>query len=137
MSSIYRLRNFENCLNNYLMMLKSKRYLFLNCHFSAVWKCVLFRKSRSTKKTFWHLILSIGNDVHQQIQKWHTPIQENFIYKKQGPSPISLVRATRIFSKAKTLKFFLICHWPSEIIPFIRFEMRMDRPDKSEKILGI
>ena len=34
----------------------------------------------------------------------HTPIQENFIYKKQGPSPISLVRATRIFSKAKTLK---------------------------------
>ena len=33
-----------------------------------------------------------------------TPIQENFIYKKQGPSPISLVRATRIFSEAKTLK---------------------------------
>ena len=33
-----------------------------------------------------------------------TPIQENFIYKKQGPSPISLVRDTRIFSKAKTLK---------------------------------
>ena len=33
-----------------------------------------------------------------------TPIQENFIYKKQGPSPISMVRATRIFSKAKTLK---------------------------------
>ena len=36
----------------------------------------------------------------------NTPIQENFIYKKQGPSPISLVRATRIFSKAKTLKNF-------------------------------
>ena len=34
----------------------------------------------------------------------HTPIQENFIYKKQGPSPIFLVRATKIFSKAKTLK---------------------------------
>jgi hypothetical protein len=33
-----------------------------------------------------------------------TPIQENFIYKKQGPSPISMVRATRIFSKVKTLK---------------------------------
>ena len=33
-----------------------------------------------------------------------SPMQENFIYKKQGPSPISLVRATRIFSKAKTLK---------------------------------
>jgi hypothetical protein len=33
-----------------------------------------------------------------------TPIQENFIYKKQGPSPISLVRVTRISSKAKTLK---------------------------------
>ena len=33
-----------------------------------------------------------------------TPIQESFLYKKQGPSPISLVRATRIFSKAKTLK---------------------------------
>ena len=65
------------------------------------------------------------------IRKWYTPIQENFIYKKQGPSPISLVRATRIFSKAKTLKKNLICHWPSEIIPFIRFEMHMDRPDKS------
>ena len=36
--------------------------------------------------------------------KEFTPIQENFIYKKQGPSPISLVRAARIFSKAKTLK---------------------------------
>ena len=37
--------------------------------------------------------------------RWsHTPIQENFIYKKQGPSLISLVRATWIFSKAKTLK---------------------------------
>ena len=33
-----------------------------------------------------------------------TPIQENSIYKKQGPSQISLVRATRIFSNAKTLK---------------------------------
>ena len=32
---------------------------------------------------------------------WSTPIQENFIYKKQGPSPISLVRATRIFLKLK------------------------------------
>jgi hypothetical protein len=42
---------------------------------------------------------------------WYTPIQENSIYKKQGPSPISLVRATRIFSKAKTLKkiFDLSC----------------------------
>ena len=38
------------------------------------------------------------------ITKSYTPIQENFIYKKQGPSPISMVRATRIFSKAKTLK---------------------------------
>ena len=71
------------------------------------------------------------------VVTWGTPIQENFIYKKQGPSPISLVRATRIFSKAKTLKKNLICHWPLEIIPFIRFEMRMDRPDKSEKFLGI
>jgi hypothetical protein len=33
-----------------------------------------------------------------------TPIQENFICKKQGPSQISMVRATRIFSKKKTLK---------------------------------
>jgi hypothetical protein len=33
-----------------------------------------------------------------------TSIQENSIYKKQGPSPISLVRATKIFSKSKTLK---------------------------------
>ena len=66
-----------------------------------------------------------------------TPIQESFLYKKQGPSPISLVRATRIFSKAKTLKKNLICHWPSEIFQFIRFEKHMDRPDKSEKNLGI
>jgi hypothetical protein len=36
-----------------------------------------------------------------------TPIQEFFIYKKQVPSPISLVRAyTRIFSKAETINFF-------------------------------
>ena len=34
----------------------------------------------------------------------NTPIHENFIYKKQGPSPISLLRVNRIFSKAKTLK---------------------------------
>jgi hypothetical protein len=66
-----------------------------------------------------------------------TPIQENFIYKKQGPSPISLVRATRIFSKAKTLKKNLIRHWPSEIFQFICFEKLMDRQDKSEKKIGI
>ena len=35
-----------------------------------------------------------------------TPIQNNFQYKKQAPSPIYLVRATKIFSKAKTLIFF-------------------------------
>ena len=35
---------------------------------------------------------------------YFTPIQKNFIYKKQGQSPIPPVRATRIFSKAKTLK---------------------------------
>ena len=39
-----------------------------------------------------------------QSKTAHTPIKENSMYKKQGPSPISLVRATRIFSKAKTLK---------------------------------
>ena len=38
------------------------------------------------------------------LETFHTPIQENFIYKKQGPSPISLVRAARIFSNTKTLK---------------------------------
>ena len=43
-----------------------------------------------------------------------TPIQNNFQYKKQEPSPISLVRATRIFSKAKTLKRKMICHWTFE-----------------------
>ena len=32
------------------------------------------------------------------------PIQEHCRYSKQGPSPISLVRATRIFSQAKTMK---------------------------------
>ena len=44
----------------------------------------------------------------------NTPTQNNFQYKKQGPSPISLVRATRIFSKAKTMKKKLICHWTFE-----------------------
>ena len=33
-----------------------------------------------------------------------TPTQNDFQYKKQGPSPISLVKATRIFFKAKTFK---------------------------------
>ena len=33
-----------------------------------------------------------------------TPNQNDFQYKKQGPSPISLVRATRIFSMAKKFK---------------------------------
>ena len=37
-----------------------------------------------------------------------TPTQNKFQYKKQGPSPISLVRATKIFSKTKTLKKKLI-----------------------------
>ena len=36
------------------------------------------------------------------------------IYKKQGLSPISLVRATRLFSKAKTMKIKMICHWTFE-----------------------
>ena len=31
----------------------------------------------------------------------NTPFHKNYMYKKQGPSPI---RATRIFSKAETLK---------------------------------
>ena len=34
----------------------------------------------------------------------HTPIHNNFKYRKQEPSQISLVRATRIFSS------FFICH---------------------------
>ena len=33
-----------------------------------------------------------------------TPIQENFECKKQGPFPISLVRAARIFSEVKALE---------------------------------
>ena len=58
---------------------------------------------------------------HPEVNKWRnsyqrnplvdTPIQNNFQYKKQGPSPISLVRATRIFSKAKTIKRKMICLW--------------------------
>ena len=48
-----------------------------------------------------------------------------------------LVRATTIFSKAKTLKNILICHWPLEIIQFIHCEMHMDRLDKSKKIISI
>ena len=46
----------------------------------------------------------------------YTPTQNNFQSKKQGPSPISLVRATRIFSKAKTMKKKMICHWTFEKI---------------------
>ena len=55
-----------------------------------------------------------------------TPVQINLQYKKQEPSPISLARAARIFSKTKTLKKFLICHWTSVIIQFFRFEKHMD-----------
>ena len=60
----------------------------------------------------------IGIDIIY-VQIWvffrlYTPTQNNFQYKKQGPSPISLVRATRIFSKAKTLKRKMICHWTFE-----------------------
>ena len=66
-----------------------------------------------------------------------TLVQINFELKKQEPPPISLVRDTRIFSKAKRLKKKLICHWTLEIIQFIRFEMHMDRPDRSEEKIGI
>ena len=61
---------------------------------------------------------------------------EWFSIQKKGPCPISLVRANKIFSRAKTLKKYLICHWTFEIIQFIRFEMHMDRPDKCEFFLG-
>jgi hypothetical protein len=46
----------------------------------------------------------LNNEFQIGQETFNTPIQENSIYKKQGPSPISLFRATRIFSKAKTLK---------------------------------
>jgi hypothetical protein len=49
-------------------------------------------------------MIEIAIQRGNRLKKYCTPIQENSIYKKQGPSPISLVRATRIFSKAKTLK---------------------------------
>jgi hypothetical protein len=48
----------------------------------------------------------------KQILLEYTPTQNDCQYKKQGPSPIFLVRATRIFSKAKTLKKrSVIAHW--------------------------
>ena len=48
--------------------------------------------------------LTTSHNLQAAALSGDTPIHENFIYKKQGPSPISLVRANRIFSKAKTLK---------------------------------
>ena len=50
------------------------------------------------------------------------------MYKKQGPSPIFLVRATRIFSKAKTLKQILICHCPSNRA---RQDLAYEFPDRT------
>ena len=66
-----------------------------------------------------------------------TPIQENFIYKKQGPSPISLVRAARIFSKAKTLKKKFDLSLAIRDNPIYPFEIARTGPDKSEILLGI
>jgi hypothetical protein len=55
-----------------------------------------------------------------------TPIQNNFQCKKQKPSSIFLVRATKIFSKAKQ---FLKNDLSLDLIrgnQFIRFEMHLD-----------
>ena len=51
----------------------------------------------------------------------YTLIQNNFQFKKQEPSTISLLLATRIFSKAKTLNFFFylsLDFWDNPIILF-------------------
>ena len=61
-----------------------------------------------------------GNDLNSPSHL--TSIQENFICSNQGTFPISLVRSTRKFGKAKAIKNILICHWPSETFQFIRFK---------------
>jgi hypothetical protein len=50
--------------------------------------------------------------------------------------PIPLSRAAGSCFAAKKMKKRISLTWTSEIIQFIRFEMHMDRPDKSKKNLG-
>ena len=47
--------------------------------------------------------------------------------QKIEPVPIPLFRATRNFLDVKTKNDFFFHNWTSEIIPFIRFGMQMDR----------
>ena len=47
--------------------------------------------------------------------------------QKIEPVPIPLPRASRNFPDVKTRNDFFFHNWTSEIIPFIRFGMQMDR----------
>ena len=47
--------------------------------------------------------------------------------QKIEPVPILLPRASRKFPDVKTRNDFFFHNWTSEIIPFIRFGMQMDR----------
>ena len=47
--------------------------------------------------------------------------------QKIEPVPIPLPRASRNFPDVKTRNNFFFHNWTSEIIPFIRFGMQMDR----------
>ena len=54
--------------------------------------------------------------------------------QKTEPVPIPLPRAAgSCFDAKKQEKKTILLTWTSKIIQFIRFEMHMDRPDKSKK----
>ena len=88
-------------------------------------------------KNIWGLLLVVAmiyasmemrNSV---ISKYHySHLSRKILYtKNKGHLQFLWSGLLEYFLQAETLKKNLICHWPSE--------MRMDRPDKSEKFLGI
>jgi hypothetical protein len=57
--------------------------------------------------------------------------------QKTEPVPIPLPTTAGSCFKAKKWRKKISLTWTSEIIQFIRFEMHMDRPDKSKNNFGI
>jgi hypothetical protein len=69
----------------------------------------------------WYSILGLDAEPlsHRLFSKTNSKIKGKFQFHLSG--------FLEAYPKAKTKRIFKICHWPSEIIPFIRFEMQMDR----------
>jgi hypothetical protein len=57
----------------------------------------------------------------------HTLFESENERQKIEPVPIPLPRASRNFPDVKTRNDFFFHNWTSEIIPFIRFGIQMDR----------